>query len=251
MTSPTKPRLTDALRVVSAAVGYAIVRVGRRLVGRRRCRSWGWRLEATIAAQRGAWSVMTSMGAVRWRRVGDHLSPLLSDGLETEPIAQGGADHPRGLWMLPPEDRGSVMLYIHGGGFVFGSLRTHGDLIVGSRERPRSRALALEYRLAPEHPFPAALDDVLAALSLPARQRREPGSIFLAGDSAGGKSRADDAAGSERSRRASPRSGRRDLPVGRPVLLGRKLRAQSRLRLRGARALPHGRRSLPRRHRLE
>ncbi len=178
-----RPRFTDAIRVVGSALGFAFAASLRRLFGRRRRPSWSWRLEATIAAQRGAWSVMPKIGVVRWRRVGDRMSPMLTDGLETAPIEGGG---PAGLWLMPPEDRGRVVLYIHGGGFVFGSLRTHGNLIGGIARATSARALALEYRLAPEHPCPAALDDVLAAYRWLIDRGTEPQHIVLAGDSAGG-----------------------------------------------------------------
>ena len=178
-----KPRVGDVLRVVGSALGYALAASARRAIGRRRRPTWSWRLETTISAQRGAWSVMPKIGVVRWRLVGDRLSPLLSDGLETTPIVPEG---PNGVWMEPPEDRGSTVLYIHGGGFVFGSLRTHGNLIGGITRATSSRSLALEYRLAPEHPAPAALDDVLEAYRFLLDSGVEPSSVVLAGDSAGG-----------------------------------------------------------------
>ncbi len=77
-------------------------------------------------------------------------------------------------------------LYLHGGGFVFGSLRTHGTLIGALARAARARTLAIEYRLAPEHPAPAALEDDLASYRHLLAEGISPGRIVIAGDSAGG-----------------------------------------------------------------
>jgi acetyl esterase/lipase len=79
-----------------------------------------------------------------------------------------------------------VILYLHGGGYGLGSLETHRDLIARICRASRSSALALEYRLAPEHPFPAQLDDALAAYRWLLQQGTDPRKIVVAGDSAGG-----------------------------------------------------------------
>ena len=69
------------MRVPAAAVGSALAALSRRAIGRRRRPAWSARLEATIAAYRGSWSVMPRIGIVRWRNVGEALSPLRADGL--------------------------------------------------------------------------------------------------------------------------------------------------------------------------
>jgi acetyl esterase/lipase len=81
---------------------------------------------------------------------------------------------------------GPVILYLHGGGYGLGSLDTHRDLIARICRASRASALALEYRLAPEHPFPAQLDDALAAYRWLLQQGTDPRKIVVAGDSAGG-----------------------------------------------------------------
>src|SRR6266850_4514714 len=66
--------------------------------------------------------------------------------------------------LTPPGVRGNaVILYLHGGGYVIGSPRSHRHLAAAVARASGTRALLLDYRLAPEHPFPAALDDALAA----------------------------------------------------------------------------------------
>lgn len=85
---------------------------------------------------------------------------------------------------------GPVMVYFHGGGWVFGSLISHNALCAEIALRLGLRVLAVDYRLAPEHPFPAALEDGAAAVAWVASQPHpllgEATGIILAGDSAGG-----------------------------------------------------------------
>ena len=67
-------------------------------------------------------------------------------------------------WLTPPAARSdAVVLYLHGGGYVIGSPRSHRHLAAAIAGAAGTRALLLDYRLAPEHPFPAALDDAVAA----------------------------------------------------------------------------------------
>jgi monoterpene epsilon-lactone hydrolase len=82
--------------------------------------------------------------------------------------------------------QGPVILYLHGGGYGLGSLDTHRDLIARICRASRSSALALAYRLAPEHRFPAQLDDALSAYRWLVQQGTDPRKIVVAGDSAGG-----------------------------------------------------------------
>ena len=91
-----------------------------------------------------------------------------------------------GAWLEPPDADGPVLLYFHGGGFVFGSVRTHGVLIGALARAARARTFALEYRLGPEHRAPAAHEDALAAYRYLLAEGIPPGRIVLAGDSAGG-----------------------------------------------------------------
>jgi monoterpene epsilon-lactone hydrolase len=80
-----------------------------------------------------------------------------------------------------------VLLFLHGGGYEFGSVRSDGELAARLGRAGGMRVLFLEYRLAPEHPFPAAIDDVLAAWRwLRTDEGVSAGSMAVAGDSAGG-----------------------------------------------------------------
>jgi len=79
-----------------------------------------------------------------------------------------------------------VVLYLHGGAYVMGSLDTHRELMVRIAGACAARVLGLDYRLAPEFPFPAALHDALAAYRWLLAQGVAPERLMLAGDSAGG-----------------------------------------------------------------
>ena len=91
---------------------------------------------------------------------GDRLHPVPDDVLVTEVTAGGVPAH----WLAAPgADTGRVLLFLHGGGYELGSLRSDGELAARLGRASGMRVLFPEYRLAPEHPFPAAIDDVLAA----------------------------------------------------------------------------------------
>lgn len=83
-------------------------------------------------------------------------------------------------------DPSRVVLYLHGGGYVFGSLDSHRHLASELGRAAAARTLALDYRLAPEHPFPAAVEDALAGYRFLLHAGIQPARIAISGDSAGG-----------------------------------------------------------------
>lgn len=90
-------------------------------------------------------------------------------------------------WIEPEgADEQRVLLYLHGGAYVLGSLNTHRGFIGALAQCCGLRALSADYRKAPECPFPAALDDARAAWDWLLRQGYRPADVVLAGDSAGG-----------------------------------------------------------------
>jgi len=115
---------------------------------------------------------------------GGRLHPLPDDVAVSEVTAGGVPAH----WLAAPgAEAGRVLLFLHGGGFELGSLRSDGELAARLGRASGMRVLFPEYRLAPEHPFPAAIDDVLAAWRwLRAGEGLSARSIAVAGDSAGG-----------------------------------------------------------------
>jgi monoterpene epsilon-lactone hydrolase len=93
----------------------------------------------------------------------------------------------RAEWIVAPNaEADRVILYLHGGGYVMGSINTHRAMIARISRAAQARVLALEYRLAPEHPFPAAVDDATAAYRWLLAQGYQPNKIVISGDSAGG-----------------------------------------------------------------
>jgi acetyl esterase/lipase len=92
-----------------------------------------------------------------------------------------------GIWSeAPGADRDRVVLYFHGGGYVLGTAHGYRSLVGEIGRAAKARSFAIDYRLAPEHPFPAAIDDAVTAYRWLLDQGISPGSIGFAGDSAGG-----------------------------------------------------------------
>jgi phosphinothricin tripeptide acetyl hydrolase len=90
-------------------------------------------------------------------------------------------------WLRPPSaSPGRVVLYLHGGGYVIGSPRSHRHLAAAIATAAGASALLLDYRLAPEHPYPAAVEDATAAYRWLLGQGIAPERVVIAGDSAGG-----------------------------------------------------------------
>ena len=91
-----------------------------------------------------------------------------------------------GEWISTENAGSGVILYLHGGGYVIGSINSHREMISRIARAARARALAIEYRLAPEHPFPAAVEDATKAYRWLLKEGIDPDKIVVAGDSAGG-----------------------------------------------------------------
>jgi epsilon-lactone hydrolase len=93
----------------------------------------------------------------------------------------------RAEWTSTPgAAKDKAILYLHGGGYVIGSLDSHRHVAAEAGRAAGVRTLAIDYRLAPEHPFPAAVDDSLAAYRYLLDSGIAPGNVAIAGDSAGG-----------------------------------------------------------------
>jgi monoterpene epsilon-lactone hydrolase len=86
----------------------------------------------------------------------------------------------------PGDDASGAILYVHGGGYVFGSLDSHRHVVTEIGRAAGVPAYALHYRRAPEHPFPAPVEDTVAAYRALLAQGIAPGRVAVAGDSAGG-----------------------------------------------------------------
>lgn len=109
---------------------------------------------------------------------------LHSRNIDVEVVGENGIN---GEWLATENAGRAVILYIHGGGFISCSAKTHRPISATLARKTNFRVFSLKYRLAPEHPFPAALEDVVAAYRwLTETQKIPPPEIALAGDSAGG-----------------------------------------------------------------
>jgi len=109
---------------------------------------------------------------------------VMPEGSLVEPVA---AAHVPAEWLQGPDaDESRVLLYLHGGGYLLGSIATHRSLAARIAAAAGIRALIIDYRLAPEHPFPAALEDAVAAYDYLLDQGYAPERVAIGGDSAGG-----------------------------------------------------------------
>lgn len=107
-----------------------------------------------------------------------------TEGVKVTPCTLAGCP----VEILDPEkdSSGGVLLYLHGGGFVMGSIASHRQLAARIAVAAQTKTIILDYRLAPEHPFPAALIDCEAVYHSILEQGFLPGQIGVCGDSAGG-----------------------------------------------------------------
>src|SRR6201984_1747998 len=112
------------------------------------------------------------------------LEYQIAPDVAVEPATANGV---RAEWSSTPNDaRDATLIWLHGGGYVIGSLVSHRHLVSEAGRAAKIWALALDYRLAPEHPFPAAVEDAVSGYRYLLFRGISPGHIAIAGDSAGG-----------------------------------------------------------------
>lgn len=102
------------------------------------------------------------------------VEPVIANGVPCEWVAVGDADADR------------TIVYFHGGAYTIGSVNTHRRIVANLSQATGARVLNVDYRLAPEHPHPAAVDDAISAYTWLLDQGAAPERVVLAGDSAGG-----------------------------------------------------------------
>lgn len=145
---------------VNPAVEAVITRV-RQTYGR-------WRRDTPVAQMRADWDALFSA------RGDARVDSVDAGGVPCQWVAATGAR----------EDR--VIVYFHGGGFQVGSLASHRELMACISAAAGARVLGVGYRLAPEHRYPAALDDAVASWQWLQTHAVQASQVALAGDSAGG-----------------------------------------------------------------
>lgn len=123
----------------------------------------------------------------RIRKLTAHTAPLIARREKYEASVPFAVGEARAWWIQPDGLPGSgVILYLHGGGFIAESRAIHDPLLAALGRAGGARGLMVDYRLAPEHPFPAAIDDCYAAWNFLLSSGIDPGRVVIAGDSAGG-----------------------------------------------------------------
>ncbi|MFE8604339.1 alpha/beta hydrolase [Archangium violaceum] len=174
------------LSILSTLMGTSFTTIARRLKHGPLRPGWSFKYEATVAFMRATNERIVHLDAPS-QRAEMELMSLPSSALKRvrrEPVDAGGVP---AEWFTPPGAAGDeVVVYLHGGSYVFGSTRTHGDLIARIALGTGARVLGLNYRLAPEHPFPAPVEDTLSAYRWLLSTGVKPERVAFCGDSAGG-----------------------------------------------------------------
>ncbi len=120
----------------------------------------------------------------RLRQASDEVPASLPADVVLTAVDAGGVP---ALWVEVPQSRPDrVVVFLHGGGYIWMSARSHTLLAAQIARAARVRCLSLDYRLAPQHPFPAPVEDTVAACRWLAARGIEPGRTVLVGESAGG-----------------------------------------------------------------
>ena len=125
----------------------------------------------TVAERRAAMDAGGEIGAMP---AGSFHEPATIGGVKCERIVPQGAI------------AGRMLLYLHGGAYTAGSPRSHRPLVARLADVANTVAVAADYRMGPEHRFPAAVEDAVAVYRAVLEAGTEPGKLIVAGDSAGG-----------------------------------------------------------------
>jgi acetyl esterase/lipase len=135
-------------------------------------------------------AVLAEIAATPWpedvgeaRVLFDAQGPPVAADVAMELVDAGGA--PARILTPPDADDNRAILFLHGGGYVYGSFASHGGMAAEIARHAGCMAVQLQYRLAPEHPYPAAVEDACAAYEW-LLQRFDAEGIAFVGDSAGG-----------------------------------------------------------------
>lgn len=129
---------------------------------------------------------VATLDVERTRRFADRVSVLqpTASGVRVEKNSIAGL---HAEWLTPAEcDAGKLLLYLHGGGYVVGNCNMHRQLVSHIARAAAVRAVLPEYRLAPEHKYPAAVEDATRVYRALLEQGYAADDIVIAGDSAGG-----------------------------------------------------------------
>ena len=139
-----------------------------------------------IVAMLGSGTGLAALTVVEQRASMEAMFSLFSIAADVQ-VQEVNADGVLADWVSVPTSRPDrVVLYLHGGGYGLGSRRTHRELASRIARDAAARVLVIEYRLAPEHPYPAAVADATTSYAWLLAQGIAANRIAIAGDSAGG-----------------------------------------------------------------
>ncbi len=141
-------------------------------------------LQQVIEAIKSLAGMASGSSIEELRATNEQMARAAEPDITSQPVVANGVN---AAWISAPgaaADR--AVLYLHGGGYIMGSLNTHRDMMGRISRAAQARVLGLDYRLAPEHPFPAAVDDTVAGYRFLLDQGLPPSRLAVAGDSAGG-----------------------------------------------------------------
>lgn len=176
-------RTVLVLNRIAARAGLAMS--ANHLLNHPRQATWSLPYEGIVEMLAQGTPSRAATPAAEVRRSLDRVTSLPVPGkVQRQPVLAGGVP---AEWIRPaelPAER--IVLYLHGGGYISGSPQTHRGLIGEIARAAGARVLAPDYRLAPEAPFPAAIEDAWAVYWWLLQQGVQPGQIVVAGDSAGG-----------------------------------------------------------------
>jgi len=154
----------------------------RRARGARLRPSWAFRFEVVVELMRVYSRWMASLEPAALRRAADGLRQPLPAGVTSHEEQVGGVPC---TWFTPEAASAEILLFAHGGAYVFGSAQQARGTIAELARRTRRRVVAPDYRLAPEHPCPAAVEDVVSVYRALIGGGLEPRAIGWVGESAG------------------------------------------------------------------
>jgi acetyl esterase/lipase len=154
----------------------------RRARGARLRPSWSFRFEVVVELMRAYSRWMACLEPAALRRAADGLRQPLPTDVTLHMERVGGVPC---TWFIPTEASGDPLVFVHGGAYVFGSAQQARGTIAELALRTRRPVLAPDYRLSPEHPCPAAVEDVVSVYRALIDGEREVCAIGLAGESAG------------------------------------------------------------------
>lgn len=149
---------------------------------------WGFSFETTTRLLKFRAAAVNELPLDEQRRLqevaGDQEAKRMKSKVERSKARVGGVE---GEWFVPKGKMPTrVILYLHGGGFIVGSTRTHAEMIMRLAIAAEARIFAPNYRLAPEHPYPAQIEDCRAVYEALLADGVRPENLIVAGDSAGG-----------------------------------------------------------------